>query len=108
MVTMRRFIEDAGHELNTPLSIVRAKNEALERRLEAAGMQAAEIEATLRSVGRMEKIVSDLMYLTELDTEPLTERFETIDVAVLLGQLSEDFAQRFEQKGVQFKVDAEL
>jgi signal transduction histidine kinase len=108
MLTMRRFIEDAGHELNTPLSVVRVKNEALERRLEAAGMPAAEIEASLRSVGRMEKIVGDLMYLTELDTEPMTEHFEAIDISVLLRQLNEEFAARFEQTDVQLKINNDL
>jgi signal transduction histidine kinase len=108
MLTMRRFIEDAGHELNTPLSIVRAKNEALERRLAAAGMPVAEIEATLRSVGRMEKIVSDLMYLTELDTEPMRERFEVIEVAPFVSQLSDDFASRFGEKNVEFKVSTDV
>ncbi|MBS1993836.1 MAG: HAMP domain-containing histidine kinase [Cyanobacteria bacterium SZAS LIN-2] len=103
MQTMRRFIEDAGHELNTPLSIVRAKSEALERKLGASGAD-SELAATLRSVGRMEKIVSDLMYLTELDTQSMTERFEVTDISTLLGQLSEDFAARFAAKGVAFKV----
>lgn len=105
VATMRRFIEDAGHELNTPLSVVRAKSESLEHRLEMAGVPAPEIEAALRSVGRMEKIVSDLMYLTELDTEQLAERFEIIDVSVLLGQLAEDFGPRFQEKNVLLTVD---
>jgi signal transduction histidine kinase len=105
---MRRFIEDAGHELNTPLAIVRAKSEALEHRLAQAGTPAPETEATLRSLSRMERIVSDLMYLTELDTELDSGHFETIDVAVLLGQLGEDFAARFAEKGVEFKIENDL
>jgi signal transduction histidine kinase len=105
---MRRFIEDAGHELNTPLSVVRAKNEAIEHRLAVAGLPAPEIEAALRSVGRMEKIVTDLMYLTELDTEPLSGRFEIIDVAVLLRQLNDDFGARFQEKDVLLTINTDV
>jgi signal transduction histidine kinase len=104
MAAMRRFIEDAGHELNTPLSIVRAKSEALERRLDAAGVSVPEAEATLRSVARMEKIVSDLMYLTELDTALIANQFELIDVSTLLLHLGEDFEARFSVKNVGFAV----
>jgi len=126
LLTTRRFIEDAGHELNTPLSIVRAKSEALERKLTAyrelqeraalenpgqvvsqdstANQAVVEIGATLRSIGRMEKIVGDLMYLTELDTISMNERFEVIEVSTLLSQISEDFSARFAAKDVQLKV----
>ncbi|MBU6453452.1 MAG: hypothetical protein KGS72_16850 [Cyanobacteria bacterium REEB67] len=106
MASMRRFIEDAGHELNTPLSIVRAKSEALERRLGALEVAVPETEATLRSVTRMEKIVSDLMYLTELDTELSSNQFETIDVSSLLLQLNEDFQARFNARNVKFLVSS--
>ncbi len=56
----------------------------------------------------MEKIVSDLMYLTELDTERMTDHFEIIDVSVLLNQLNEDFAAKFEEKDVLLTINADV
>jgi len=101
---MRRFVEDAGHELNSPLSIVRAKTESLENRLAKQGIDTEEITASVRSLNRMEKIISDLMYLTELDAESVTEGFTAIDVGQLLRHVSEDFRDRFEEKNIAFKV----
>jgi len=97
---MRRFIADAGHELNTPLSIVKAKIESMERKLSGDPL-ADELLACRRALGRMEIVVENLMYLTELDAREFKAgQKELIDLRSLCSQIIDDFEARFEGKNV--------
>lgn len=99
---MRRFIADAGHELNTPLSIVRARTESLERKFPGA---ADELAASIRALGRMETVVENLMYLTEMDArEPLGAGSESIDLKSMCSQIVDDFDARFAGKNVSLNL----
>jgi signal transduction histidine kinase len=97
---MQNFIADAGHELNTPLSILRARLETLERKHERMSIDTNELNLALKSMSRMEKVIEDLMLLTELDEEaPLTDKQE-IPLTSLVTDLEKEFAARFQEKGV--------
>ncbi|WP_181384076.1 ATP-binding protein [Streptomyces sp. NWU49] len=62
--TQRRFVDDAGHELRTPITIVRGH-------LELMGEEPAEREETVRLVtdelDRMSRIVEDLLLLAKAE-----------------------------------------
>ena len=82
-VTQRRFLNDAGHELKTPLTIVTGH-------LELLGEEAAEREATLALVldelDRMSRIVNDLLLLAKAEA-PDFLHLETVDVGVLTDEV---------------------
>ena len=97
---MKNFVADAGHELNTPLSILRARLETLERRHERLKIDTTELNLALKSMSRMEKVIEDLMLLTELDADvPLSAQQEVL-LANLVGDLEKEFSARFQEKGV--------
>ncbi len=79
----RRFLDDAGHELKTPLTIVTGH-------LELLGEDRAEREATLALVldelDRMSRIVNDLLLLAKAEA-PDFLHLETVDVGVLTEEL---------------------
>lgn len=97
---MRRFIADAGHELNTPLTIARAKIESFEKSPATPG----DIESLMRSIKRMEIIVEDLMYIAELDTREKLE-LANVDLADIAAQIYDDFEVRFQDKGIHFNLE---
>jgi len=80
----RRFLDEVGHELKTPLTIVRGHLELLETD------DLAEREATRRLVldelDRMSRLVNDLLLLAKAEA-PDFLRLETIDVGRLTEQL---------------------
>ncbi|HEX5800388.1 MAG TPA: HAMP domain-containing sensor histidine kinase [Gaiellaceae bacterium] len=82
-VTQRRFLNDAGHELKTPLTIVTGH-------LELLGEEPAEREATLALVldelDRMSRIVNDLLLLAKAEA-PDFLHLETVDVGVLTDEV---------------------
>ncbi|MBX9721643.1 MAG: HAMP domain-containing histidine kinase [Candidatus Obscuribacterales bacterium] len=97
---MRSFVADAGHELNTPLAILRARLETLERRHERQSIDTSDLALALKSMSRMEKTIEDLMLLAEFDSRiPVSDQKE-LDLSVLLTDLCSEVMPRFVEKGV--------
>ncbi|UNK72193.1 HAMP domain-containing sensor histidine kinase [Microbacterium sp. H1-D42] len=76
----RRFLDDAGHELRTPITVIRGH-------LELMGYDAADREQTLRLVDdelqRMSRLVDDLILLARAE-RPDFLLIDTVDVADLV------------------------
>jgi signal transduction histidine kinase len=82
--SQRDFVNDAGHELRTPITIVRGH-------LELLGDDPAELAETtpllLDELDRMSRFVDDLLVLAKAQ-RPDFLRLETVDVAELTEELS--------------------
>src|SRR5262249_53790925 len=98
---LRCFVADAGHELCTPLSIAQTRAESLERRLEKLELPDEDVRIILSSTDRMAVLVNDLLLLAELDAPVAIGTRETISVDKLVGEVVEDFRQRFQEKGIE-------
>lgn len=76
----QRFIDDAGHELRTPITVVRGQ-------LELMGDDPEEREATIalvtQELDRMSRIVSDLLSLAKSDRPDFIQPEQGVDVASL-------------------------
>lgn len=93
--SQREFTENASHELQTPLAVLRAK---LEQLLQAPGLteeQAGHLDALLAVTQRLTRLNRSLLLLTRLENQPAAPA-ETVDLAALvqaqLGQLEEQVA----------------
>lgn len=63
---MQRFIGDASHELRTPLTVIKGYSEILERPDLDDAMRTRGLERVRREVVRMDALVTDLLFLTEV------------------------------------------
>ncbi len=81
--SQRRFLDDAGHELRTPITIIRGHLELLED-------DPAERETTqalvLDELDRMSRMVNELILLAKAE-RPDFLRLEVVDVGPLAGEL---------------------
>ncbi len=81
--TQRRFIEDAGHELRTPITVVRGQ-------LEVMGDDPDEQRATIALVtdelDRMARIVNDLLLLAKAE-QPQFLHIESVELSDLTTEL---------------------
>lgn len=84
VVSQRRFVDDAGHELRTPITIVRGHLGVLD------ATDPADVRETVALVDdeleRMNRLVSEMLALTRAE-QPSLLRLETVDTAALTREL---------------------
>ena len=87
----REFIADAGHELQTPLTTIRAAAEYL---LETPEKEEGEEEKYLSTIiaqqERMSRLVDDLLLLSRMESEVPVRDAEDADLTVILGKIADE------------------
>lgn len=82
----RQFLDDAGHELKTPLTVIRGHMELVD------SQSPAEVEATrallLEEIDRMSRLVGDLIMLAKTD-RPDFLKYDAVNVAPLTATVLE-------------------
>ncbi|MCW2845682.1 MAG: ATP-binding region, ATPase domain protein [Nocardioides sp.] len=80
----RRFIGDASHELRSPLATIRAVHEVGALHPESADWPQLTHEV-LEELGRIDRLVSDMLLLARADEHGLTLRVEDVDLDDLVA-----------------------
>lgn len=93
----RRFVADASHELKSPLTSIRGNLQLLQRRAEAPPEQRAGwLQAGLREVDRLTRLVNDLLDLARTEGAPDLRR-ERVDLNVLAHEVADQYHARGER-----------
>lgn len=102
--TLRAFVADAAHELNTPLT-------ALQTNVELAASAADEVERgellarAQAQIERLQSLVTGLLNLSRLEGKKDTPHREAVDLGALAQTLGELYASRAEQAGLTFDLE---
>jgi signal transduction histidine kinase len=104
VVSLRQFLADAGHELNTPLSVVSAYTETLQRKLDKDGLKYDEPEIITSAAERMQKIIDDLSLIAEIETLEEKES-ANIELSDIVKQQATEYTIKFEEKLLQFTCE---
>jgi two-component system, OmpR family, sensor kinase len=83
--SQRRFIADSSHELGTPLAVIKGNADLLGRPLPPGATEEA-VAAIQAEAGRMERIVSDLLKMAELDLAE-DDRSERVRLDLLASEV---------------------
>jgi signal transduction histidine kinase len=102
--TLRRFVEDAAHEINTPLTALRTNLEltAIYAMPDAAR---TDIQQSLSELTRLEKLTRSLLTLARLEAPDMALQRVPLDLAALIRQMHEQYASRAEQAGIALSVE---
>ncbi len=96
-VNLREFTENASHELQTPLAIMKSKLELLLNEDSITGMPHNQLYELFQTVDRLSKLNEALLLLSKIENRQFVERFE-IDLSSLtqtrLSYLGELFAMK--------------
>lgn len=96
VVTLRRFVSDAAHELHTPLT-------ALHTNLELAPDEEF-VRRAQAQVRRLERLTVGLLDLSRVEAGGSQEKHTSLELVTLVQQVSELYASRAEQAGLAFNL----
>jgi signal transduction histidine kinase len=102
--TLRRFVADAAHELNTPLTALRANLDlALEDASPAERVHFVELARA--DADRLEALANDLLDLSRVEAAPEQVNRQLVDVSALARDLAETYGAQAEQANIQFRLE---
>ncbi|MBK9710199.1 MAG: HAMP domain-containing histidine kinase [Kouleothrix sp.] len=102
--TLRRFVADAAHEINTPLTALRANLDlALEETRPAE--HARFVELACADAERLENLANDLLDLSRVESAPEQGVLQPIELSALVRDLSEVYSAQAEQAGLRLCLD---
>lgn len=95
----KQFIENASHELQTPLAIVRGKVELLAESEGMTEQQMEQLDEIYATLGRAVKLNKSLLLLSRIENGQYTE-MEDVSVDEILDELFPDLMDIYEHKQV--------
>jgi two-component system sensor histidine kinase ChvG len=88
MDAIERFAADVAHEIKNPLSSIRSAIETI-RRMEDKARAARLFDIIAQDVQRLDRLISDISDSSRLDSEMSRTALEPVDLAPILGALTE-------------------
>ncbi len=102
----RIFTEDASHEMQTPLSIIKSKLDLLmqDKSLENNPEQAQAVLAMLRAVSRLSNLNKSLLLISKINNDQFEEKTD-VDIRSLLEAYLQDFEELIVAKKLTVSAD---
>jgi heavy metal sensor kinase len=100
----RRFVSDASHELRTPLAILKGELELALRDARTVPEYRASVSSAAEEADRLAQLAEDLLVIARSDQGGLPVRVAEVDVAALLSGVSQRFARRAAEHGVELAI----
>ena len=97
----KRFITDAGHELKTPITIIRADADVLESELDGENEWIADIR---KQTGRLAELTEDLIFLSKMEEENPALQMEALSLSELVDETAQSFQSLALSKGKRFSA----
>ena len=103
-----KFVQDASHELRTPIAIVSSKLESMLRTPQSTiGDEVESIADAMRETRRIKKMINDLLCLAKEDSIVSINR-ENVNIEILLNEIGSDYVDIAQIQNKQFNVNINL
>jgi heavy metal sensor kinase len=100
----RDFVADAGHELRTPLALLRTELELALRHADSREELLAAVRASSVEADRLARLADDLLLIARSDRGKLPLRLERLEAADLLDTTASRFEWRAQEEGRTIRV----
>jgi signal transduction histidine kinase len=103
VTTLRQFVADAAHQLNTPLTALRTNLEIVAENT-VGGQQLARLQRAEAQVNRLEALTNDLLNLSRIEAKTAFTPHAPLNLTALVQSSAELYASRAEQAGIAFTI----
>lgn len=97
----KQFITDAGHDLKTPVAIIRSSLDVMDL-LQGKSKWSENIR---HQTERLERLIAQLLLMARLDETGVAAHREELDLALLIREEAEHYLPGLEQRGIAWKAD---
>jgi signal transduction histidine kinase len=98
-LNLKEFTEDASHEIQTPLSVIKSKLELLFQSENLTDKQAENIRAIYEATTRLSKLNYSLLLISKIQNQQYAST-EQVDLAVIIDKFLLHFREIIEQKNI--------
>lgn len=103
LARQRDLVADTGHELRTPLAVLRAELELADGPGRSREELADSVHHARREVERLSKLAEDMLFLARADSEAPLVHVEPVDLAPVLADAARAHRARAENLGVRLE-----
>jgi len=100
----KQFIENASHEMQTPLSVIQSRLETLIGQAELTGKQALTIEGIITSTQRLKKLSKTLLLLSRIQNRQFLLN-EKVDIGEIIDKSLEFFEEQKEALNLRISLE---
>lgn len=102
-LNQKKFIENASHEIQTPLAIIQSKTELLMQEPKITKKNALLIHAIAEATDRLSRLNKTLLLLVKIENKQFIEE-ENINVSELLNSMITNFSEQYEYKNIKIST----
>lgn len=102
--SQREFIENAAHELQTPLAVFQAKIDSLVQSGSFTEKQYRELSSINETISRMTRLNKNLLLLSKLENDNYSEK-ETIDLQEIIHKNIDFFTEQAAAKKISIQLE---
>ncbi|MDD3628221.1 MAG: HAMP domain-containing sensor histidine kinase [Actinomycetota bacterium] len=104
----KQFIQNVSHELNTPLTIIKTKIDALRQKRNVTKKEYIEtIDLIDSEIMRLSRITEELLTLSDLEENRGRDNFREVNIKVILEKMIKLFKNRIDSKNLKLKTSFE-
>ena len=107
----KRFITDAGHEIKTPLAIIKANIDLMDMELDSEAVDRDELRENLGDiddqVDRLTGLTNDLVYLSRMEEADNSLVMTEVPLSDIVSETAESFVPLAEEQGKAIGTDIE-
>lgn len=104
VVSQKRFLADASHEMRSPITIMKGNIEIALRRDRDASEYREVLASNLEEIERLEYLVKDLMFLARADSSELVVNMAPVELDEVLIQVVEGLSTMAATKGIDLEL----
>ncbi|HEY3347940.1 MAG TPA: ATP-binding protein [Nitrospirota bacterium] len=105
ILSQRRFLADASHEMRSPITIMKGNIEIALRRERDVGEYKGVLTSNLEEIDRLEYLLKDLMFLARTDANELLMNMAPMNLEDVLQTVFEGLSPLAGRKGIELNID---